>query len=96
MWTGPSFVAQKSQVKILIVAKETAPTSRIALLRREPSLPHTPNLVRFGGAFLWSRRDTNPLTQICAGVDYLNGLQENLKDTASEELRTELMMHWLG
>jgi hypothetical protein len=41
-------------------------------------------------ADLWSRRDTSPLAQICARIDYVNGLQENLKDTASEELRTEL------
>jgi hypothetical protein len=41
-------------------------------------------------ADLWSRRDTSPLARICARVDYMNGLQENLKDAASEELRTEL------
>jgi hypothetical protein len=41
-------------------------------------------------ADLWSRRDTSPLAQICARVDYVNGLQENLKDAASEEVRTEL------
>jgi hypothetical protein len=38
---------------------------------------------------LWSRaRDTSPLAQICARVDYVNGLQENLKgqDPASEEV----------
>jgi hypothetical protein len=42
-------------------------------------------------AVLWSRaRDTSPLAQICARVDYLNSLQENLKgqDAASEEVRT--------
>jgi hypothetical protein len=38
-------------------------------------------------ADLWSRRDTSPLAQICARVDYVNGLQENLKDAASEEVR---------
>jgi len=43
-------------------------------------------------AGLWSSaRDTNPLAQICARLDYLNGLQENLKgqDAASEEVRAE-------
>jgi hypothetical protein len=42
-------------------------------------------------ADLWSRRDTSPLAQICARVDYVNGLQENLKgqDAASEEVRAE-------
>jgi hypothetical protein len=36
-------------------------------------------------------RDTSPLAQICARVDYVNGLQENLKgqDAASEEVRAE-------
>jgi hypothetical protein len=41
---------------------------------------------------LWANsRDTSPLAQICARVDYLNGLQENLKgqDAASEEVRAE-------
>ena len=34
----------------------------------------------------WSARDTSPLAQICARVDYVNGLQENLKgqEAASE------------
>jgi hypothetical protein len=41
-------------------------------------------------ADLWSRRGTSPLAQICARVDYANGLQENLKDAASDEVRTEL------
>jgi hypothetical protein len=41
-------------------------------------------------ADLWSRRDTSPLAQICARVDYVNGLQENLKDAASEKVRAEL------
>src|SRR5258705_5128995 len=39
---------------------------------------------------LWSSaRDTSPLAQICARVDYVNGLQENLKgqEAASEEVR---------
>ena len=38
-----------------------------------------------------SARDTSPLAQICARVDYVNGLQENLKgqEAASEELRAE-------
>ena len=38
-----------------------------------------------------SARDTSPLTQICARVDYVNGLQENLKgqEAASEEVRAE-------
>ena len=43
-------------------------------------------------AGLWSSaRDTNPLAQICARLDYLNGLQENLKgqDAASEEVRAK-------
>ena len=38
-----------------------------------------------------SARDKSPLAQICARVDYLNGLQENLKgqEAASEEVRAE-------
>jgi HAMP domain-containing protein len=42
-------------------------------------------------ADLWSRRDTSPLAQICARVDYVNSLQENLKgqDAASDEVRAE-------
>jgi hypothetical protein len=36
-------------------------------------------------------RDTSALAQICARVDYVNGLQENLKgqEAASEEVRAE-------
>jgi hypothetical protein len=44
-------------------------------------------------AGLWSSgRDTTPLAQICARVDYVNSLQENLKgpDAASEDVRGEL------
>jgi hypothetical protein len=44
-------------------------------------------------AGLWSSaRDTSPLAQICARVDYVNGLQENLKgqEAASEEVQTEV------
>ena len=45
-------------------------------------------------AVWWSSaRDTNLLAQICARVDYVNGLQENLKggqDAASDEVGTEL------
>jgi len=44
-------------------------------------------------AGLWSSaRDTSPLAQICARVDYVNGLQENLKgqEAASEDVRAEL------
>jgi len=39
----------------------------------------------------WSARDASPLAQICARVDYVNGLQENLKgeEAASEEVRAE-------
>jgi hypothetical protein len=33
-----------------------------------------------------------PLTQICARVDYLNSLQEELRDPLSEEMQTELAM----
>jgi hypothetical protein len=43
-------------------------------------------------AHLWSSaRDTSPLTQICARVDYVNSLQGNLKgqDAASDEVRGE-------
>ena len=38
-----------------------------------------------------SARDTTPLAQICARVDYVNGLQENLKgqEAESEEVRAE-------
>ena len=51
-------------------------------------------------AGLWSSaRDTSPLAQICARVDYVNGLQENLKgqDPASEEVNgglTALVEQW--
>ena len=39
----------------------------------------------------WSRaRDTTPLAQICARVDYVNSLQENLKGQDSEDVRGEL------
>jgi hypothetical protein len=44
-------------------------------------------------AGLWSNaRDTSPLAQICARVDYVNGLQENLKgqDPATEEVSVGL------
>ena len=44
-------------------------------------------------AGLWSSaRDTTPLAQICARVDYVNGLQENLKgqDPATEEVSVGL------
>jgi hypothetical protein len=42
-------------------------------------------------AGLWSSpRDTSPLAQICARVDYVSSLQEHLKDDASEEMRSEL------
>jgi hypothetical protein len=44
-------------------------------------------------ASLWSSsRDRSPLAQICARVDYVNSLQENLKgqDAASEEVQSEL------
>jgi hypothetical protein len=43
-------------------------------------------------AGLWSSaRDTSPLAQICARVEYVNGLQENVtgQDAASEEVRAE-------
>jgi hypothetical protein len=43
-------------------------------------------------ASLWSSaRDTSPLAQICARVDYVNSLQENIagQDAASEEVRAE-------
>jgi hypothetical protein len=38
-----------------------------------------------------SARGTAPLAQICARVDYVNSLQENLKehDAASDEVRAE-------
>ena len=40
----------------------------------------------------WSARDTSPLAQICARVDYVSSLQDNLKgqDAASEDVRLEL------
>ena len=42
-------------------------------------------------AGLWSSaRDTSPLAQICARVDYVDGLQETLKDSASVEVKTEI------
>jgi hypothetical protein len=41
-------------------------------------------------ADLWSRRDTSPLAKICARVDYVNGLQDNFKGMASEEVQAEL------
>ena len=40
----------------------------------------------------WSeRRDKSPLEQICARIDYVNSLQENLEGqkSASEEVRSE-------
>jgi hypothetical protein len=43
-------------------------------------------------AGLWSNaRDASPLAQICARVDYVNSLQENLpgQGAASEEVRAE-------
>jgi hypothetical protein len=43
-------------------------------------------------AGLWSSaRDTSPLARICARVDYVNSLQENLKGQAAagEEVRAE-------
>ena len=45
------------------------------------------------GWWWWSSaRDTSPLAQICARVDYVNGLQENLKgqDPATEEVSVGL------
>jgi hypothetical protein len=43
------------------------------------------------GCWWSSARDTSPLAQICARVDCVNGLQENLKgqEAASEEVRAE-------
>ena len=42
-------------------------------------------------AGLWSSaHDTSPLAQICARVDYVDGLQETLKDSASVEVQTEI------
>jgi len=40
----------------------------------------------------WHARDTGRLAQICARVDYVNSLQENLKgpDAASEQVGSEL------
>jgi hypothetical protein len=70
-----------------------------------PTTRWTPTVSRLGalvalafcfvaGYFLaswWSSaRDRSPLAQICARVDYVSSLQENLKDDASEEMRTEL------
>jgi hypothetical protein len=48
----------------------------------------------FAGYFLagwWSSARDTSLAQICARVDYVNGLQENLKgqEAASEEVRAE-------
>jgi hypothetical protein len=41
--------------------------------------------------FWSSSRDPSPLAQICARVDYVNGLQENPKgqDAASEKVRAQ-------
>jgi hypothetical protein len=41
-------------------------------------------------AYMTGSRDPSPLAQICARVDYVDGLQETLKDPASEEVRTEI------
>ena len=52
----------------------------------------TPSAMQDFLAGLWSSaHDTSPLAQICARVDYVNGLQENLKgqEAASEEMRAE-------
>jgi hypothetical protein len=37
-----------------------------------------------------STRQTSPLANICARVDYANSFEENLKGQASDELRDEL------
>jgi hypothetical protein len=47
----------------------------------------------FLAAWLWtSTGDTRPLAQLCARVDYINGLQENPKgeESATEEVQAEL------
>ena len=40
--------------------------------------------------FWSSARDTSPLAQICARVDYVDGLQKTLKNSASVEVQTEI------
>jgi hypothetical protein len=48
-------------------------------------------------AGLWSSaRDTSPLAQICARVDYVNGLQENLKGQEVAVCRQSISDSWLG
>jgi hypothetical protein len=45
----------------------------------------------FLAGFWSSGRDTSPLAQICARVDYVNSLQENLHgQAAGDEVGTEL------
>jgi hypothetical protein len=58
--------------------------TEIAKRLDQPTIRHLPQL--------WSStRDRSPLAQIRARVDYVNGLQENLKgqEAASEEVRAE-------
>jgi hypothetical protein len=73
---------------------------------RLSALASSLSLLRLGQAFLlglcvlagylvagwwWGTRDTTPLARICARVDYVNGLQEELQgqQAASEEVRDE-------
>jgi hypothetical protein len=42
--------------------------------------------------WLLGPRDATPLAQICARVDYLNSLQQELREPLSEEMRNEIRM----
>ena len=42
--------------------------------------------------WLSDRRDTTPLARICARVDYVNSLQEQLPERLSEEMQNELAL----
>jgi hypothetical protein len=84
-----------------------APPRGRSRLRGRPTRRGNPIVSRLGalvalavcflaaGYFLgswWHARDTGRLAQICARVDYVNSLQENLKgpDAASEQVGNEL------
>jgi hypothetical protein len=73
---------------------------------RLSALASSLTLLRLGQAFLlglcvlagylvagwwWGTRDTTPLARICARVDYINGLQDELQEqqAASQEVRDE-------
>jgi len=42
--------------------------------------------------WLWGERDTAPLARICARVDYVNSLQQQLPERLSGEMQNELAL----